>query len=126
MKYLILILLLSLSSCVSKEDYNNLEFEKEQLENKILELESNISTKNNRIKELETSLDEAISNSNNYYNSATTNSNKGKEMLEQVSNFLYQMERTLSDYNNNSDINMVYKACKYWKSEIDSYLFYEY
>lgn len=126
MKYLILILLLSLSSCVSKEDYNNLEFEKEQLENKILELESNILTKNNRIKELETSLDEAISNSNNYYNSATTNSNKGKEMLEQVSNFLYQMERTLSDYNNNSDINMVYKACKYWKSEIDSYLFYEY
>lgn len=126
MKYLILILLLSLSSCVSKEDYNNLEFEKEQLENKILELESNISTKNNRIKELETSLNEAISNSNNYYNSATTNSNKGKEMLEQVSNFLYQMERTLSDYNNNSDINMVYKACKYWKSEIDSYLFYEY
>lgn len=126
MKYLILILLLSLSSCVSKEDYNNLEFEKEQLENKILELESNISTKNNRIKELETSLDEAISNSNNYYNSATTNSNKGKEMLELVSNFLYQMERTLSDYNNNSDINMVYKACKYWKSEIDSYLFYEY
>lgn len=126
MKYLILILLLSLSSCVSKEDYNNLELEKKQLENKILELESNISTKNNRIKELETSLDEAISNSNNYYNSATINSNKGKEMLEQVSNFLYQMERTLSDYNNNSDINMAYKACKYWKSEIDSYLFYEY
>ncbi len=126
MRYIIFISLLSLSSCVSKEDYNNLEFENEQLENKILELESNISIKNNRIKELETSLDEAISNSNDYYNSATINSNKGKEMLEQVSSFLLQMERTLSDYNNNSDINMAYKACKYWKSEIDSYLFHEY
>ena len=109
MRCLTFILLLSLSSCVSKEDYNNLELEKEQLENKILE-----------------SLNEAISNSNSYYNSATMNSNKGKEILEQVSSFLFQMERTLSDYNNNSDINMAYKACKYWKSEIDSYLFHEY
>ena len=75
---------------------------------------------------MEISLNEAISNSNSYYNSATMNSNKGKEILEQVSSFLFQMERTLSDYNNNSDINMAYKACKYWKSEIDSYLFHEY
>lgn len=126
MRCLTLILLLSLSSCVSKEDYNNLELEKEQLENKILELESDISIKNNRIRGLEISLNEAISNSNSYYNSATMNSNKGKEILEQVSSFLFQMERTLSDYNNNSDINMAYKACKYWKSEIDSYLFHEY
>lgn len=126
MKCLTFILLLSLSSCVSKEDYNNLELEKEQLENKILELESDISIKNNRIRGLEISLNEAISNSNSYYNSATMNSNKGKEILEQVSSFLFQMERTLSDYNNNSDINMAYKACKYWKSEIDSYLFHEY
>lgn len=110
MRCLTLILLLSLSSCVSKEDYNNLELEKEQLENKILELESDISIKNNRIRGLEISLNEAISNSNSYYNSATMNSNKGKEILEQVSSFLFQMERTLSDYNNNSDINMAYKA----------------
>ena len=52
MKYAIFLFILCLSSCVSKEDYNSLESENEQLEKRISELESDISIKNYRIEKL--------------------------------------------------------------------------
>lgn len=125
-KLLFFAICLLLCSCVEKDKYDNAISENEELTNQIAILQSEIISKDNQISQLESSLKESQENVSQYYDNSTTNQDKGKAILEELSIELNNVQKILNNYTSNDDIYKAYKYCKDMEANVDSYLFYKY